>query len=546
MCSLYSLLRMENYQGDLTDIVRASATGAYGVSEPPISSSSSSSDWQFPSSSSSSYPINFSSSSMEDQHRDNYFGDPFSHMRDPLLHELYLPGTGFFSSPSSSEMISSSGVVVDETGSCTFGGACASGTGSGSGMLAQSIVDDDMKRPAAAVAASSNIFSRMLQISPSAKLPASQCESPAAATAAAMAAAAAASSPRAINVNSSKGGCLVENTGVQISSPRNPGWFDYMCFVMEIQEESGKASGLHSGARGTKQQTEWGSGAIGSVGMEKVRSKTHQRGYYRCSSSKGCSARKQVERSRADPNMLVITYTSEHNHPWPTQRNALAGSTRSQPSKNNASSKSSPTTAGSHQLQKTSTTSPKEEQRDNINENNNNNASPIVTAGSNSTTSASIKEEIEDMEKQLEMVDDGEFSTDHHHQGFPYRPSMPPDSNHSDQDFFADLGEIEADPLNLLFSQAFGADHEQKGSKGSSPWIESVETLLADWEQKQRSPTFLLEYWWMGQKAEEQKVSTVKTSTSIRDMTGKLSERKEIDIKMGLCLSFFKSGKNYS
>lgn len=51
------------------------------------------------------------------------------------------------------------------------------------------------------------------------------------------------------------------------------------------------------------------------------------------------------------------------------------------------------------------------------------------------------------------------------------------------------------------------------------------------------SPTFLLEYWWMGQKAEEQKVSTVKTSTSIRDMTGKLSE--EIDIKMGLCLSSF-------
>lgn len=32
-----------------------------------------------------------------------------------------------------------------------------------------------------------------------------------------------------------------------------------------------------------------------------------------------------MERSRTDPNMLVITYTSEHNHPWPTQRNALAG-----------------------------------------------------------------------------------------------------------------------------------------------------------------------------------------------------------------------------
>ncbi|KAF3335952.1 putative WRKY transcription factor 14 [Carex littledalei] len=54
-------------------------------------------------------------------------------------------------------------------------------------------------------------------------------------------------------------------------------------------------------------------------------------GYYRCSSSKGCSARKQVERSRTDPNMLVITYTSEHNHPWPTHRNTLAGSTRGGP-----------------------------------------------------------------------------------------------------------------------------------------------------------------------------------------------------------------------
>lgn len=52
------------------------------------------------------------------------------------------------------------------------------------------------------------------------------------------------------------------------------------------------------------------------------------RGYYRCSSSKGCLARKQVERSRTDPGMFVITYTAEHNHPVPTHRNSLAGSTR--------------------------------------------------------------------------------------------------------------------------------------------------------------------------------------------------------------------------
>ncbi|KAK8514100.1 hypothetical protein V6N12_008817 [Hibiscus sabdariffa] len=42
------------------------------------------------------------------------------------------------------------------------------------------------------------------------------------------------------------------------------------------------------------------------------------------SSSKGCPARKQVERSRADPTMLVIRYSYEHSHPLPTSRNNSA------------------------------------------------------------------------------------------------------------------------------------------------------------------------------------------------------------------------------
>ncbi|KAG0474603.1 hypothetical protein HPP92_014289 [Vanilla planifolia] len=63
-------------------------------------------------------------------------------------------------------------------------------------------------------------------------------------------------------------------------------------------------------------------------GQKPIKGSPYPRGYYRCSSSKGCSARKQVERSRTDPSMLVITYTEEHNHPWPAQRNSLAGSTR--------------------------------------------------------------------------------------------------------------------------------------------------------------------------------------------------------------------------
>ncbi|CAI9782086.1 unnamed protein product [Fraxinus pennsylvanica] len=56
-------------------------------------------------------------------------------------------------------------------------------------------------------------------------------------------------------------------------------------------------------------------------GQKPIKGSPYPRGYYRCSSSKGCPARKQVERSRQDPNMLVVTYSSEHNHPWPASRN---------------------------------------------------------------------------------------------------------------------------------------------------------------------------------------------------------------------------------
>ncbi|WOL08323.1 hypothetical protein Cni_G17076 [Canna indica] len=63
-------------------------------------------------------------------------------------------------------------------------------------------------------------------------------------------------------------------------------------------------------------------------GQKPIKGSPYPRGYYRCSSSKSCLARKQVERSRADPGMFIITYTAEHNHAVPTHRNSLAGSTR--------------------------------------------------------------------------------------------------------------------------------------------------------------------------------------------------------------------------
>ncbi|CAL9216647.1 unnamed protein product [Arabidopsis halleri] len=61
-------------------------------------------------------------------------------------------------------------------------------------------------------------------------------------------------------------------------------------------------------------------------GQKPIKGSPYPRGYYRCSSTKGCPARKQVERSRDDPTMILITYTSEHNHPWP-----LTSSTRNGP-----------------------------------------------------------------------------------------------------------------------------------------------------------------------------------------------------------------------
>ncbi|KAG8390911.1 hypothetical protein BUALT_Bualt01G0132700 [Buddleja alternifolia] len=39
-----------------------------------------------------------------------------------------------------------------------------------------------------------------------------------------------------------------------------------------------------------------------------------RKGYYKCSSVRGCPARKHVERALDDPTMLIVTYEGEHNH----------------------------------------------------------------------------------------------------------------------------------------------------------------------------------------------------------------------------------------
>ncbi|XP_027905988.1 WRKY transcription factor 22-like [Vigna unguiculata] len=66
-------------------------------------------------------------------------------------------------------------------------------------------------------------------------------------------------------------------------------------------------------------------------GQKPIKGSPYPRGYYRCSSSKGCLVRKQVKRNRSDPTMFIVTYTGEHNHPTPTHKSSLAGSTRYKP-----------------------------------------------------------------------------------------------------------------------------------------------------------------------------------------------------------------------
>ncbi|KAK7383169.1 hypothetical protein VNO78_28841 [Psophocarpus tetragonolobus] len=49
-------------------------------------------------------------------------------------------------------------------------------------------------------------------------------------------------------------------------------------------------------------------------GQKPIKGSPHPRGYYKCTSLRGCPARKHVERAVDDSNMLVVTYEGEHNH----------------------------------------------------------------------------------------------------------------------------------------------------------------------------------------------------------------------------------------
>ncbi|KAI3909406.1 hypothetical protein MKW98_007930 [Papaver atlanticum] len=96
--------------------------------------------------------------------------------------------------------------------------------------------------------------------------------------------------------------------------------------IGEIDGSSTRTS--NSKGEGAPPSDSW---AWRKYGQKPIKGSPYPRGYYRCSSSKGCPARKQVERSRVDPTMLVITYACEHNHPWPASRNNNSSTNSSSP-----------------------------------------------------------------------------------------------------------------------------------------------------------------------------------------------------------------------
>ncbi|KAF0922274.1 hypothetical protein E2562_031165 [Oryza meyeriana var. granulata] len=49
-------------------------------------------------------------------------------------------------------------------------------------------------------------------------------------------------------------------------------------------------------------------------GQKPIKGSPYPRGYYKCSTLRGCPARKHVERDPGDPSMLIVTYEGEHRH----------------------------------------------------------------------------------------------------------------------------------------------------------------------------------------------------------------------------------------
>ncbi|OVA09233.1 DNA-binding WRKY [Macleaya cordata] len=63
-------------------------------------------------------------------------------------------------------------------------------------------------------------------------------------------------------------------------------------------------------------------------GQKVTRDNPSPRAYFKCSFAPTCPVKKKVQRSVEDQSVLVATYEGEHNHPHPSQTEAILGSNR--------------------------------------------------------------------------------------------------------------------------------------------------------------------------------------------------------------------------
>ncbi|KAF3575821.1 hypothetical protein DY000_02035268 [Brassica cretica] len=412
MCSVFESSDMDNFQGDLTDVVRGIRSGHMTSSPGPPEGPSPSSLSPPPT---SDFHVDFPSVANSQM---NPFGDPFVSMTDPLLS---LPAN--------------------------FSGAGDIKNNNSFAVFPNITVDDHVKNQC-------SVFPRIRISQRNIIQDASKCNSPAMATSSV-----AATSPWGmINVdsaNSPRNYLLVDNNNITSSSSQIQISSSPQNFSIKRRKGQGKKvvcipapAAMNSRSSGEVVPSDlW---AWRKYGQKPIKGSPYPRGYYRCSSSKGCPARKQVERSRTDPNMLVITYTSEHNHPWPTQRNALAGSTRS-----SSSSSSNPCSKSA-----TATTSVSSRVSQNKEEPNKSHMPFSSTPPSPYVARAVKEEDVEERKYNMEFddVDD------------TYRP----DFQHQPGDFFADLDDLEEDSLTMLLSQGFSGDNCGGGNLDNKRMIPDV------------------------------------------------------------------------
>ncbi|KAF0921519.1 hypothetical protein E2562_007050 [Oryza meyeriana var. granulata] len=454
MCD-YFLQRMEGEQaGDLADIVRAggaAAAGGGGGSGSCGVPSTASTEWQLPPAEETGlFPLPPpSSSDGSGMSGADAFGDPFAGLPDPFVGDYPSFSSGvadFFDAVVTGAVAKAGFVDVGVVGGGCDGGG-GGGVDGGGGLLG-------MRKP---------ILPRGMHQMPSV-------------------------SPRAIRPYP-----VMAGDKVKLGAPMagGPCAFDAAAAGLHMSSSPRAGGGIKrrknqarkvvcipapaaAGGRTSGEVVPSDLWAWRKYGQKPIKGSPYPRGYYRCSSSKGCSARKQVERSRTDPNMLVITYTSEHNHPWPTQRNALAGSTRSHHAKNSSCSSSSSASnknnSSSSYHQKPSVKAEPNDQATAAAAATTTTTMETTGAAGNSTAPSTVpvKEETmvgssETLVKQKSMEDAASAAAAVEHSDLmqqmfyqSYRPMIPEAGGHHD-DFFADLAELESDPMSLIFSKEYMA-----------------------------------------------------------------------------------------